>query len=482
MFVHRPVAGDGRAAGELGRQAAAAVVRRRCRGGTPRAFALVALAAIAACAGGGSPTSASTPAAPTGGPELVITIDPLRTRQTIEDVGGGNFIHTFSGVTAGLDAIGRFNLDGIGPRHVRLRMALEDWEPQNDDGDPNRVSPGGFHDDGFNHGAFLLAREAAARDIELTASIWDVPGWMVTNPGSDRNRKIPPSLYPELAESMAEWLRTARDVYGADVSYVSFNEADIGVNVSLVPAEYAALVAEVGSRLRARGLPAKWLLGDCSNMASCVAYARPIWEDPAARPYLGVFAFHSWDSSATDGALSGLYDFGRSTGLPIRATEGGWDASLWQRPEQFPSWTNALRLATIYTRVLKLTGASTLQYWQMLGRDYNVNDGSAGYPAFQVLREMQQQIPAGSQIVETAGDRGLLYAVAARDGGELVVYLVNAGVQEQPVSLSGLPGGSYRQLQSTASGFERETPSLSGGGTSRLTLPAESMTLLTTRR
>ncbi len=466
----------------MSRAAAAVAVRRRCRSSALRAFAVVLLATIVACGAGGSPTSASTPAAPTSGSELAVTVDPLRARQAIEDVGGGNFIHTFANVTTGLDAIGRFNLGGIGPRHVRLRMALEDWEPLNDDGDPSHASPGGFRDDGFNHGAFLLAQEAAARGIELTASIWDVPAWMVTNPGSDRNRKIPPSLYAELAESMGEWLRTARDVYGADVSYVSFNEADIGVNVSLTPAEHAALVAEVGSRLRARGLRAKWLLGDCSNMASCVAYARPIWEDPAARPYLGVFAFHSWDSSATDGALSGLYDFGRSTGLPMRASEGGWDAALWQRPEQFPSWTNALRLATIYTRVLKLTGASTLQYWQMLGRDYNVNDGSAGYPAFQVLRQMQQQIPAGAEVVETAGDRGLLYSLAARDGGEFVLYLVNAGTQEQPVSLGGLPGGSYRQLQSTASGFERETASLGGGGTSRLTLPAESITLLTTRR
>ena len=111
---------------------------------------------------------------------------------------------------------------------------------------------------------------------------------MVTNPGSERNRKIPPELYPELAESIGEWLRTARDVYGAEVAYVSFNEADIGVNV----------VADVRQSTRRssprsargsppRGLRTRWLLGDCSNMAGCVSYARPIWESPSARPYLG---------------------------------------------------------------------------------------------------------------------------------------------------------------------------------------------------
>ncbi|HSD65061.1 MAG TPA: hypothetical protein VLF95_00085, partial [Vicinamibacteria bacterium] len=344
---------------------------------------------LAGC--GRSGASPSAPTQPTTAPasEVAIAVDASRTRQTIEDVGGGNFIHTFARVTTGLDPIGRFNFEGIGPRQVRLRMALEDWEPENDDGDPGRAAAGRFRDEGYNHGAFLLAQEAAARGIELVASIWDVPGWMVANSGSERNRKIPPELYPELAESMGEWLRTARDSYGAEIAQVSFNEADIGVNVALSSSEHASLIADVGARLAARGLRPRWLLGDCSNMAGCVSYARPIWESASARPYLGAFAFHSWDSSASDAALAGLYELGRATGLPIRTTEGGWDAFLWQRPGEFPGWTHALRLATVYVRVLKLTGASTLQYWQMLGRDYMLNDGASGYPAWQVVRQMK---------------------------------------------------------------------------------------------
>lgn len=442
---------------------------------------LILVALLAGCGGGGSGPSGPTAPATPAPAEVTIAIDAARTRQTIQDVGGGNFIHTFAQVTAGLDPIGRLNLEGLRPRHIRLRMALEGWEPQNDDGNPGRAAAGGFRDDGFNHGAFLLAQEAAARGIELTASIWDVPAWLVSNPGSERNRKIPPELYPELAESMGEWLRTAREVYGAEIAHVSFNEADIGVNVSLTSAEHAGLVADVGERLAARGLRTKWLLGDCANMAGCVTYARPIWESALARPYLSVFAFHSWDSSASDPALTAVYEFGRSTGLPIRTTEGGWDPQLWQRPGEFPSWTNALRLGTIYVRVLKLTGASTLQYWQMLGRDYMLNDGAGGYPAWQVLRQMQEQLPAGSQVVETSGDRGLLYSLAARDGGDFVLYLVNGGTAAQPVSVSGLPAGSYRQVRSSSGGTEELAP-VNAGASVSLALPSETITLLTTRR
>jgi hypothetical protein len=447
-----------------------------------RRVGLLLVVLLGSCAGGGASTAGPTgPTAPSAA-EVAIAVDPSRTRQTIEDVGGGNFIHTFAQVTAGLDPVGRFNLEGIRPRHVRLRMALEDWEPQNDDANPGRAAAGAFRDEGYNHGAFLLAQEAAARGIELTASIWDVPGWMVANPASERNRKIPSELYPELAESMGEWLRTARDVYGAEIGRVSFNEADIGVNVALTSSEQAGLIADVGARLAARGLRPTWLLGDCSNMAGCVAYARPIWESPAARPYLGVFAFHTWDAGASDPTLTGLFDFGRSTGFPIRATEGGWDAQLWQRPDQFPTWANALRLATVYVRALKLTGASTVQYWQMLGRDYMLNDATNGYPAWQVLRQMQEQIPAGSQVVETAGDRGQLHSLGVREGGDFALYLVNGGAAEQVVAVSGLPAGSFRQVRSSATGSDQEQAPVAGGGAVRLSLPGESVTLLTTRR
>lgn len=161
---------------------------------------MLAALLLAACGGAEGPSGPATPTPSAA--EVAIAVDASRTRQTIEDVGGGNFIHTFSGVTTGLDRIGRFNFEGIGPRHIRLRMALEDWEPENDDANPRHAAAGGFRDDGYNHGAFLLAQEAASRGIELTASICDVPGWMVTNPGSERERKIPPELYPELAESM----------------------------------------------------------------------------------------------------------------------------------------------------------------------------------------------------------------------------------------------------------------------------------------
>ena len=217
-------------------------------------------------------------------------------------------------------------------------------------------------------------------------------------------------------------------------------------------------------------------------MAGCVSYARPIWESASIRPYLGVFAFHSWDSGASDAALAGLYDFGRSTGLPIRTTEGGWDAQLWQRPTSSRRWTNALRLATVYVRVLKLTGASTLQYWQMLGRDYMLNDGASGYPAWQVVRQMQQQMPGGLAGRRDVGGPGPS-VLAGRARRRRLRALPRerrhrgpAGGRERPARRF-LPAGPLerRRLRPGAGPRGRRR-------TVSLTLQKESVTLLTTRR
>ena len=58
--------------------------------------------------------------------------------------------------------------------------------------------------------------------------------------------------------------------------------------------------------------------------------------------------------------------------------------------------------------------------------------------------------------------------------------LVDDSPSEQPVVVSGLPGGRYRRLLSTAASVGEERESLSAGASVRLSLPAESLTLLTT--
>jgi len=60
-------------------------------------------------------------------------------------------------------------------------------------------------------------------------------GWSI--PDKDTHRFIPYELYPEVVEIVASWLVTARDQYGVEPDFVSFNEPDVGAYVGVAPFE-----------------------------------------------------------------------------------------------------------------------------------------------------------------------------------------------------------------------------------------------------
>ena len=275
------------------------------------------------------------------------------------------------------------------------------------------------------------------------ASIWNVPDWMVQNPTSQSRRVIPRETYPEAIESIQAWLTTAREVYGVEVDYVSFNEPNIGVNVNLTSLDAVEFIGQSGARFADSGLKAKWLLGDCSSMAGCLSYVEPIWKVESLRPYLGPLSFHSWDAFVEDYQIELLGEFARAQGLESWCTEAGWDAFLWQNPNQYPKWINALQTAAVYSRVLKLSRATSFAYWEMFGDDYNLNDGVNAYPTLQVIRMLDAYFPAGSQVVRTSADKFTLRSVAALTPSGFVVLLTNTSAQAQPVQIAGLPNGDY---------------------------------------
>jgi hypothetical protein len=228
-----------------------------------------------------------------------------------------------------------------------------------------------------------------------------------------------------------------------EVAYISFNEANLGINVLLNPQDVIALVKLAGPRFAELGLKTKWLLGDCSNVRDCLAYIQPIWAEESTRQYFGPLAFHSWDVlSVTDPRLEEIAAFALENGLEVRCTEAGWDAALWQRAEEFPGWNNALRLALVYSRVLKLSRATTMYYWEMFAQDYNLNDGQEPYPAMNVLKLLNDRIPPGSQVVGASPNGSNRHILAAKTPQGMALLIVNASLKET-VHVSGLPDGDY---------------------------------------
>lgn len=413
-------------------------------------------------------------------PEL-FEIYPDQPLQTIKDIAGGNFIHQSGDILTALDPISKYNLETLQPRYGRVRIVLEEWEPVNDNDNPQMFNWDAFKDTRYNHATFLLMQEFQKRGIEISASVWRTPDWTVKNPKADSQRRIIPELMPEVVESIAAWLVKARDTYGVEVKYVSFNEANGGYSTLLPAPDCIALVRLASQRFAELGLQTRWFLGDTFSIQSTIAYVAPIWAAEGIRPAFGPLTFHSWDLEAPDISLKQLASFAQREGLDVWCTEVGWDAELWQTPERMATWEHALKLAWVYNRMLKLSGATVFQYWQMVGYDYNINDGVKPYPALEIIRQLADQLPPGTQIVATSPNLSRTFFFAARAPEHFVVHLVNAGNKPMSLTLRGIPEGEYTFILSTEGEVGREmgryTSSVEGIG---IELPAESVGYLTT--
>ncbi len=400
-----------------------------------------------------TPISVPSPVATTSPYIARLILEPDKSLQTLIDVGSGNFIHRYGGPGEALEPVSQMNIETLSPTTGRVSIDLDLWEPENDNDDPSVFDQTGFHDTAGSsvNSTFEFLREFSKMGPEqvLIASVWHVPGWMVENPEDEASLIIPPEKVPEAIESIAAWIIHARDVYGVEIEYVSFNEANLGVKVFLTSGSYISLIQQAGKRFQELGIETKWLLADASNIGETLSYAKAIYSEPKIRQFLGPLSYHSWDYTAGDNSLKAIAQFADENDLEVWCTEGGWNPSLWQTPKEFPTFTNALNQAIIYTRLIKLTRATRLLYWEMVGGDYSLNDGSTPYPILSFLSEFKKQFPPGAQVINTSEDPGNLKFVAAKSFDGFALLIVNRQPLKEKAKIEGLPLGMYTLIRST---------------------------------
>jgi O-glycosyl hydrolase len=414
-----------------------------------------------------------------------VEIYPDETHQTITGWGGA-FVHDSSkSLQEGYqDAVSQYNLDHFQVTHFRVRMTLDAWEPTNDDDDPYHFNNDGFVADNRSTRVFQFMQNVTQTDDQIIASIWDIPGWMAI-PAEDATKfSVSPDMYDEIIESMTAWLLYARDEYGVEVDYVSFNEPNLGINVILSSEQYAALAALGGARFAEEGLSTRWVFAEANNIAGTPTYTRLVWEDETARPYLGPFVFHSWDANVSDRTMLQIRDWAVENNLETWITETGYDPALWERPEEFRTWDNAVQIARLYSRLFKLTGANVLFYWQMMD-DYPLvsADGTEPYPAFYILQQFQREFPIDSVIVGTSDNTDTLYSVAAQSDSHFVLHLTNTAQVPEQLNVSGLPAGTYYYISSRSGAMMQQvqTFTVESGTPLQFVLPRLSIGVLTTQ-
>ncbi|MBW3624071.1 MAG: hypothetical protein KY468_11745 [Armatimonadetes bacterium] len=400
-----------------------------------------------------------------------VTVRLSDTRQTLMGFGG-NFAQPRYGSTEPMDPVGRYNLEHLRVVHARVAIPLDRWTPEK----------GVYRDTAQAHAALLQMQEMARRKIPIAAAVWEGPIWMLGGKPEQMGRTLPPELYDECIEAIAQFLVTARDQYQAPVEYFSFNEPDYGVNFKFTPEQMAAFIRQAGPRFAALGLKTKFLVGDTANAKNFPAYARPLLEDASLKPYLGPLAFHSWDAlEATDESYTEIAVLGRKYNKPVWCLEAGHDPQLWRKPNPWGTWENALRTALAYEKTLRLTGSSLMDYWTYQNNYPLVSpDGKNPYPVFHVMKQMEEALPPGAKVAATTVSGEALRALASvgPKAGQFSVLVVNpAGAGE--ATLTGLPrGANVKVFLSDADGQRKAVPGLnrvSRAGELKLALPPRSV-------
>ena len=385
---------------------------------------------------------------------------------------GGNFCQPRYGRPEPMDAVGQYCLDNLSVVHARIGVPLNNWTPER----------GVYKDDAQAHASFLAMKEMTKRHIPLVATVWEGPTWMLGGKPEEAGRVLPPEKYKDCIEAIAQYLVTARDKYGVTVAYFSFNEPDYGVNFKFTSETMAIFIRQAGPRFAALKLKTKFLTGDTANGASLITLTSPLLEDKTVAPYLGPIAFHCWDSlNASDVSYLAIAAFGKKYNKPVWCLEAGHDAQLWQRPNPWESWDNGLRTALAYAKTITLTGASLMDYWTYQDNYPLVSgDGKKPYPAFLVIKQMEEALQPDTRIVGATADNDDLKLVAARGpkAGYFSLLLVNP-VGAGTATISGLPPGEAAALFLSDAEGQRKTVTMKAevGKDGRLTvaLPARSV-------
>lgn len=392
-----------------------------------------------------------------------IRVDRSRTHQTMRGLGG-NFCQPRYGSSTAIDAVGLHNLEHLNVIHARIGLPLNHWMPE----------PGTFAESGPAKASLEALGEMAKRRIPTVVSVWEPPVWMLGGRVEQSGRELPLNRYGDCIRGIVAYLKVAKEKYGAEPEYFSFNEPDYGVNVKMSPQQMATFVRLAGRAFADAGLKTKLLVGDTANGANFVAYARPLLEDRSLAPYLGPLAFHSWDAlGIPEFVYNRIRELGHEFDKEIWCLEAGHDAQLWQRPDPWDSWENGLRLAMAYAKTVRASGATLMSYWTYEDNYPLVSsDGRRRFPAFEVIRLFERVLPPGSKVVDTSADTPDLESVATiGPGPRAFSFLVANGSGPGTIALSGLPAHSAVEVVTMAGGSGSETSLSRTDAEGRLRVP-----------
>ena len=295
-----------------------------------------------------------------------------------------------------------------------------------------------------------MARRLEAMGMPVALACWFPPQWAL-EPGSTRKSggvaalRLDSGKKEQIYRSLCSYIRFAKERYGVEFDYFSFNESDIGIDVLHTPEEHRDFIKEFGAVLAEEGLPCRMFLGDNSD-ATTIDFIKPALADRETHKYIGAVSFHSW-RGCDDATLAKWREAAKQLNVPLIIGEGSTDAAAHRYAEIFNESTFALYEINLYTRICAICQPLSILQWQLTS-DYSLLWGDGIYRSQGPLRPTQRfwnmkqlaSTPEEALSIPVTSSKKNINAAAFGNvvRGEYAIHLVNNGA-DCNATITGLP-------------------------------------------
>ncbi|HZK92762.1 MAG TPA: hypothetical protein VFC67_01040 [Prolixibacteraceae bacterium] len=384
-----------------------------------------------------------------GQEKVAVKVYPEIKRQKIQSVGG-NYCQTRL-TNSACDAIGEQTLKEFKPGFVRVALPLQFRRDDYANYKGNRIVEKPL--------VISLLESMKRMKTEFgvksfTVSVWNVANELVVDPTKREQRVIKPESYDEVLDMLVAFFLKAKNDYGVEADYFSFNESDGGWQVQFSPQATIAFIKKAMVRFEAAGIKTKFLLADTAQTKGTVEFATMIMSDSTIWKALGPLCFHSWWSEKIpDSEFERVAAFAKAHNKQIWCSELGFDAAAHKVKGMFQSYDYGLRFAKISHRMMKYAEVEVSMYWTWQN-DYSIMspDLKTLYPSYYMTRHLIDYLNTGTQIVHsTSSDPDVLAIGGIHEKGNQVIQLINMKKVPVTVDIDGYNSKSVDMVSTTES-------------------------------
>jgi O-glycosyl hydrolase len=343
----------------------------------------------------------------------------------------------------------------MGGTVMRVGIISNQFEPLNDNDDPNVINLEGFNYDAFDWNALKELKSKGVEHFILTS--WSPPAWMKTNLSVDyytagytkdtdnTDNRLDYSMYEEFAESVVAVVKAFKQRAGINLLAIGLqNEPAFHEpypSAILGPDRFVEMIKVAGRRFQAEGLDTRFYMAEqVSNFVEDnTHYLDAVQADAEANQYCDIFAIHGYGS---DGITPGQPNFTEWENYRNNAAEGEYPKEVWmtETHKDYVSWDDGLSIAGAIYGALEHGNVSWWTQWAFEGPF--VSQGRPTGMLYAMSNFAKFIKPGDVRVTTTSAHNDVLATTFINEWtGKTAVVLINKGDVPLSVKLEG-PGVS----------------------------------------